>query len=98
MSLTEALATIGQHLESQGREIEQLKRQLTATRVTPAQIRMEAGLTAEQLAERAGVSRPTVYRIEDGKFNRAPSGTIQKLATALNRPDYIAAVIGNRKT
>jgi DNA-binding XRE family transcriptional regulator len=45
------------------------------------QRRLEAGLTQDEVAQRAGVSRRTVGRLEDGEHVR-PESTVQ-IATAL---------------
>jgi transcriptional regulator with XRE-family HTH domain len=48
--------------------------------------RAEAGLTMEQLADRAGVAIGTVHTLETGSFKRGPGAeVVSKLATALNR-------------
>jgi transcriptional regulator with XRE-family HTH domain len=46
-------------------------------------LRLGAGLTQIQLAERAGVSPDTVVRWETGKGNRPHPGALTKLARAL---------------
>lgn len=43
--------------------------------------RMEQGLTQTELAERAGVSRPTVARVEAGED--VSTATLEKVAAAL---------------
>lgn len=45
--------------------------------------RGKAGLTQEQLAERAGVSPTTVVNLENGEIRRPRVTTLQNLATAL---------------
>lgn len=45
--------------------------------------RIAAGLTQEQLAERAGISRITIANIERGSQSFVKSSTIIKLADAL---------------
>ena len=45
--------------------------------------RIEAGLTQEQLAEKAGISRVTIANIERGSQAFVKSSTIIKLAEAL---------------
>jgi len=44
--------------------------------------REKSNVTQEQLAERSGVARPTIYRCESGKFDPRVS-TIAELARAL---------------
>ena len=46
-------------------------------------IRIEAGLTQEQLAEKSGISRVTIANIERGVVAFIKSSTIIKLADAL---------------
>ena len=48
-----------------------------------AEYRKEKGLTQEQLAEKSGVSRPTIANIECGKQECVMTGTLVKLASAL---------------
>ena len=46
--------------------------------------RRKAGMTQQQLAQRAGVSLSTVFFIEQGRLKRAPNyTTVQALAQAL---------------
>ncbi len=47
-------------------------------------LRTKAGLTQEQLAQKAGVSRFTIALLESGKQQEVKSSTIIKLADALN--------------
>jgi transcriptional regulator with XRE-family HTH domain len=46
-------------------------------------IRRNAGLSQEALAEKSGISRPVIVRIENGGIDRATGRTIRKLAEAL---------------
>lgn len=46
--------------------------------------REELGLTQEQLAQKSGVSRPTISMIETNSLDNIESKTMLKLATALN--------------
>lgn len=46
-------------------------------------LRREAGLTQEALAEKSGVSRPVIVKIENGGIDRVIGGNIRKLADAL---------------
>ena len=46
-------------------------------------IRIESGLTQEQLAEKSGISRITIANIERGSQTFIKSSTIVKLADAL---------------
>lgn len=45
--------------------------------------RKDQDLTQEELAERAGVSRPTIARVETG--GNISTGTLEKVAKALGR-------------
>jgi transcriptional regulator with XRE-family HTH domain len=45
--------------------------------------RKRRGLTPEALAERAGVHRATVYRIEAGEITNPTNATVERLETAL---------------
>ena len=45
--------------------------------------RMELGLTAEELGERLGKDRATIYRYENGKIKNLPAATLEPLAEAL---------------
>jgi len=47
------------------------------------QARMQAGLTQTELAERTGIKRPNIVRIESGK-HRPSLDTVEKIAGALN--------------
>ena len=47
------------------------------------ELRRRRVLTLEELAEKAGVGRNTIWRLEDGGVG-APPRTIRKLAKALN--------------
>lgn len=47
------------------------------------ELRMEAGLTQEQLAERCGLSRATINAIENGKYDSVIVKTLAKIADAL---------------
>jgi transcriptional regulator with XRE-family HTH domain len=55
------------------------------------EVRFLKGLTQEELAERAGVSRYTVIDLEAGRHEARP-GTARKLAEALDTD--IAALVG----
>ena len=46
-------------------------------------LRREAGLSQEALAEKSGVSRPVIVKIENGGIDRVIGGNIRKLADAL---------------
>lgn len=50
------------------------------------ELREKAGLTQEELAKRAGVSLPLVFKIEQGSrdLKNSKMSTLVKLATALN--------------
>ena len=45
--------------------------------------RKELGLTADQIAERLGLDRTTIYRYERGAINKVPSDVLGKLAIIL---------------
>ena len=47
-------------------------------------IRQEMHLTQEELAEKAGVGRVTISRLETGELKETTAGTLAKLARALN--------------
>lgn len=49
-------------------------------------VREKAKITQTDLAELSGVSRITINRIENGELNETTSGTLKKLADALNVP------------
>ena len=44
---------------------------------------MERGMTVNALAERSGVSRATIWKLEQSEVKNVSIGTVQKLATAL---------------
>ena len=60
-------------------EIERLNAAVAVSRA-----REEARLTQEQLAERSGVSRVTINRIERGKLNHSMK-TLSRLARAMGK-------------
>ena len=47
------------------------------------ELRMERGMTVNALAERSGVSRATIWKLEQSEVKNVSIGTVQKLATAL---------------
>ena len=47
------------------------------------ELRRRAGLSQEALAEKSGVSRPVIVKIENGGIDRVIGGNIRKLADAL---------------
>lgn len=47
-------------------------------------IRQENKLTQEELAEKSGVGRVTICRLETGELKETTTGTLSKLARALN--------------
>lgn len=52
--------------------------------------RKELGLTAENLAEKLGISRATMYRYESGEIEKIPVTMLEPLAKALNtNPAYL---------
>lgn len=50
------------------------------------EFREAAGLTQEQLSEKASVSRAIISGIESGRTAITTTGTLCKLATALGKP------------
>lgn len=50
------------------------------------ELREKAGLTQEQLANKAGVSLPLIFKIEQGSrsLEKSKISTLRKLAKALN--------------
>ena len=48
------------------------------------QRRIELGLTADELANRIGKSRATIYRYENGDIENMPTTILEPLAKALN--------------
>ena len=48
------------------------------------EIRKKKGLSQEALAKKSGVGRVTINRMETGKMTYTTSGTLTKLALALN--------------
>lgn len=53
-------------------------------------IRKELGLTVDQLAERIGKDRATIYRYENGEIENMPTTIIEPLAKALlTTPQYL---------
>ena len=56
--------------------------------------RLELDLTLEQIAQRVGVSKPTVMRWENGDIENMRADKIAKLAKALNTtPVYLSGRI-----
>lgn len=54
------------------------------------QRRIELGLSADQVAERLGVDRTTLFRYERGAINKVPHDTLKKLAQILyTSPTYL---------
>ncbi len=49
------------------------------------EIREEAGLTQEELAEKSGVSRVTISLIENGRADCVKTQTLTRLADALSK-------------
>lgn len=48
------------------------------------QRRIELGITADELADRIGKSRATIYRYENGDIENMPTTILEPLAKALN--------------
>lgn len=63
---------------------------LIAKAATPELMRLKAGYTTIELADKAGVSQMTVSRIENGQVRHLRPHTLQKLAKVLG-DDYLAA-------
>ena len=66
-------------------------RHMNLNRAALVVIRERSGLSKNALAERAGVDRTLVHRIENGERNATPA-VIRKLADALDCP--LLALIG----
>ena len=47
------------------------------------ELRMERGMTVNALAERSGVSRATIWKLEQSGVKNVSIGTLQRLAKAL---------------
>ena len=62
---------------------------------TIRELRMEACLSQRELAERSGVSRSTVIRIE-GERVKPHGSTLRKLAKALGVEPVVILMIGSR--
>ena len=59
------------------------------------ELRRRRVLTLEELAEKAGVGRNTIWRLEHGVMGAQPR-TIRKLAKALDvEPEELVAEVGN---
>ena len=48
------------------------------------EVREEKRMTQEELAEKSGVSRPTIVALENGKTTDVKMSTLQKLANAMD--------------
>ena len=48
------------------------------------QLRQKMNLTQEELAEKSGVGRVTISRMETGELKETTAGTLSKLARALD--------------
>ena len=46
-------------------------------------VRLSKGMSISDLAKKSGVSRPTIYRLEDDEETTVNSGTLKALADAL---------------
>ena len=57
-------------------------REIIGSRVK--KLREEAGLTQEQLAEKTGLQRPNIARIEQGKYSTGQD-ILSKIASALGK-------------
>ena len=47
--------------------------------------RITAGLTQEELSEKSGVCRTTIWELENNKERNTSTGTLKKLASALGK-------------
>ncbi|WP_225422753.1 helix-turn-helix domain-containing protein [Lacticaseibacillus suibinensis] len=57
------------------------------------QRRINAGLSAEELAKRIGVSKTTIYRYESGEIEKMPVNVLNKLANELNiNPFFVLGI------
>lgn len=54
------------------------------TREKIKQIRKNLGINAETLASRAGISKATLYRYENGTIEKIPLSVLEKIAQAMN--------------
>lgn len=60
--------------------------------------RLNLNMTAEELAEKLGKHRSTVYRYENGDIDQLPISILEPLAQALNvEPSYFISDIRNNK-
>ena len=48
------------------------------------ELRRERGMTVNALAEKSGVSRATIWKLEQSEVKNVSIGTMQKLAKALD--------------
>ena len=63
------------------------------------QRREELGLSAEQLAEKIGKAKTTIYRYESGYIEKMPSSVLSDIAEALKvSPTYLLGVEDNATT
>ncbi len=70
-------------LEDEIRRIVREELAATAPRLTAKALRVKAGLTQPQLAERAGVGAATISRLEAGKTKNIQPETVRKIGKAL---------------
>ena len=56
------------------------------------QVRTEAGLTQQQLAELGGTSQPNITRLEDADYEGHSLSTLQRIAEALGRQLEISMI------
>ena len=60
------------------------------------QKRLEAGLTVDELAEKLGKNRATVYRYENGDIENFPTTILEPVARILNTtPAYLMGIEDN---
>lgn len=63
---------------------------MTPVRLRLAELRNAQGLSIDQLAEKAGVNRSTIIRLEQQRTTRVDFEVLDKLATALGcDPGYL---------
>lgn len=50
--------------------------------------RIELGISVDELAEKLGINRATIYRYESEEISKLPASILQPLATALQTTPY----------
>lgn len=64
---------------------------------TPESVRLMAGFSVTELAEKAGIAPTTISNIERGRVKHLQHKTISKIANVLNRNDYALLALSVRK-